>query len=63
MDKYLEDLKNEFVNEFCATRGGNFTSKEIEAGFIAGFNNESAPKRYHAFLAWQAGQRHAGRRL
>jgi len=60
MDKYLEDLKTEFADEFCAIHIGNFTRKEIEAGFEAGYNNWRAPKRYHAFLAWEAGQRHAG---
>lgn len=59
-DVYLEQLREEFVNEFCSQRGGNFTRKDLEDGFTDGYYNREAPKKYHAFLAWQAGRRHGG---
>lgn len=63
MDAYFEELKNEYVSEYCSTHGGNFTKRDIEDGFTAGFNNEAPPKGYHAFVAWQAGLRLGGRNL
>ena len=57
MDAYFE------VSEYCSTHGGNFTKRDIEDGFTAGFNNEAPPKGYHAFVAWQAGLRLGGRNL
>lgn len=38
-DAYFEKLKNEYVNEYCSTHGGNFTKKDIEDGFTDGFYN------------------------
>lgn len=57
---YFEQLRNEYVAEYCATHGGNFTKGAIAEAFESGYNNEQAPKGYHAFVAWQAGRRHGG---
>ncbi len=62
-DIYFEELRDEFVNEYCATHGGNFTKVIIADAFEAGYNNEEAPKGYHAFVAWQVGQKHGGHKL
>lgn len=59
----LEELKNEYVSEYCSIHGGDFTKKDVEDGFTAGFYNEKPPANYHAFVAWQAGQRHGGHKL
>lgn len=57
---FFEKLKNEFIEEFTKHRCGNFTKSDLEEGFTLGYYGKPAPKKYHAFLAWQAGKRHAG---
>lgn len=64
-DNYFENLRDEFIEEYCSTHGGNFTREKLAAGFTAGFNNCKCPDNigYHGFLAWQAGKRHGGHAL
>ena len=57
----IESLANEYAEQYMEGHGGSFTKEELIDGFKAGFNGKNPPERYQAFLAWQAGKRHAGR--
>lgn len=61
IDYIIESLANEYAEQYMSTHHGNFSKDELLDGFNAGFMGKDAPQRYQAFLAWQAGKRHAGR--
>lgn len=62
IDYVFEDLANEYVDEYCNSHGGNFTKESIRQAFLDGCNDKKAPKGYHEFVAWQAGQRQIGKK-
>lgn len=62
IDYVFEDLANEYADEYCNSHGGNFTKESIRQAFLDGCNDKKAPKGYHEFVAWQAGQRQIGKK-
>lgn len=62
IDYVFEDLANEYADEYCNSHGGNFTKESIIQAFLDGCNDKKAPKGYHEFVAWQAGQRQIGKK-
>ena len=62
IDYVFEDLANEYTDEYCNSHGGNFTKESIRQAFLDGCNDKKAPKGYHEFVAWQAGQRQIGKK-
>jgi hypothetical protein len=62
IDYVFEDLANEYTDEYCNSHGGNFTKESIRQAFLDGCYDKKAPKGYHEFVAWQAGQRQIGKK-